>query len=261
VGVDFGVVGVQIASGFAVGAIVGMTGVGGGSLMTPMLIGWMGVPPAVAVGTDLIFAAITKGFGSVAHWRHGHVEWRILQRMILSSSLAAIATLACIAKLGNPVALVQWIRPALGVALLLTALAVLFRHKLHAVAQVSPPFKSDAAQRTATFVLGSLIGVLVALSSVGAGAIGATALMLIYPLLATRIVVGTDIAYAVPLTLIAGLGHVLLGHFDGGLLVALLVGSLPGIWLGARLSTQLPEKVLRMMLCAALTAAGVRVMS
>jgi uncharacterized membrane protein YfcA len=252
-----------IAGGFLVGAIVGMTGVGGGSLMTPLLIGLMQVPPAIAVGTDLLFAALTKGFGSLSHWRYGQVDWRIVGQMVGSSFLASLATLVVLHVWlqdndTGATAMAKAIRPALGVALLLTALAVLFRARMHAAAQRRPLFRDARSQRLATWVLGSIIGVLVTLSSVGAGAIGVTALLLIYPLLPIRTIVGTDIAYAVPLTLVAGAGHALLGHFDLLLLLSLLVGSLPGIWLGARMSTLLPERALRALLCGCLTFAGIK---
>lgn len=251
--------GAAVASGFVVGSVVGMTGVGGGSLMTPMLIGWLGVPPAVAVGTDLVFASATKGFGSLAHWRHAQVNWTIVARMIAASATGALLTLLAMSQLGNPAAIAHWIRPALGVALLLTAVAVLFRAQLYGWAKQHPFFHDDAAQRKATLALGALIGVLVTLSSVGAGAIGVTALMLIYPFIHTRVIVGSDIAYAVPLTMIAGLGHATLGHFDLSLLLTLLAGSLPGIWLGTKLSTLMPERLLRALLCGCLTFAGLKV--
>jgi uncharacterized protein len=249
-----------ILSGFGVGMIVGLTGVGGGSLMTPLLIGWLGVPPAIAVGTDLIFAGITKGFGALAHARHAQVDWLIVTRMVTGSVAGALLTLLALKFLGNTANIVALIRPALGVALLLTACAVLFRHKLHAVVAKRPLFKSSAAQATASYVLAFIIGIIVTLSSVGAGAIGVTALLLIYPLLHTRVIVGSDIAYAVPLTLVAGLGHVSMGHFDGNLLITLLVGSLPGIWIGSKLSTFAPEGLLRTLLCGCLVFAGVKIL-
>ena len=249
-----------IFSGFGVGLIVGLTGVGGGSLMTPLLIGWLGVPPAVAVGTDLIFAGITKGFGAVAHSRHAQVNWLIVRRMVTGSVAGALLTLAVLKVMGNTAQIVALIRPALGVALLLTACAVLFRHRLHALVARKPLLKSDHAQAAASYLLSFIIGIIVTLSSVGAGAIGVTALLLIYPLLNTRVIVGSDIAYAVPLTLIAGLGHASLGHFGGTLLLTLLVGSLPGIWLGSKLSTFAPEGLLRSLLCGCLVFAGVKIL-
>lgn len=248
-------------SGFGVGAIVGMTGVGGGSLMTPLLIGLLGVPPATAVGTDLVFAGVTKGFGALAHWRYNQVVWRIVGLMVAGSASTALITLWLLSGANSTQAITQWIKPALGVALLLTALAVLFRSKLLAASRAHPLFTAPRNQTLATLILAGLIGVLVTLSSVGAGAIGVTALILIYPLTATQRIIGSDIAYAVPLTLIAGLGHAALGHFDLSLLVALLIGSLPGIWLGSKLSTFVPERILRVLLSACLLFAGVKALA
>lgn len=250
----------KIMSGFGVGLIVGLTGVGGGSLMTPLLIGWLGVPPATAVGTDLLFAAVTKGFGAAAHWRYAQVDWAIVRRMVTGSVVSALITLLVLRFVGNPSHIVALIKPALGVALLLTAAAVLLRARLHAAFAKNPPFKSERAQAIASYVLAAVIGALVTLSSVGAGAIGVTALLLIYPLLATRVIVGSDIAYAVPLTLIAGLGHASMGHLDMSLLISLLIGSIPGIWLGSKLSTFAPEGALRTLLCGCLVFAGIRVL-
>jgi uncharacterized membrane protein YfcA len=250
-----------VLSGFGVGAVVGMTGVGGGSLMTPLLIGLLGVPPATAVGTDLVFAGLTKGFGALAHWRYNQVVWRIVGLMVAASVSSALLTLLGLHTLGNSTSIAHWIKPALGVALLLTALAVFFRSKLHALSRSHPLFSNERAQTAATLILAALIGVLVTLSSVGAGAIGVTALILIYPMISTHRIVGSDIAYAVPLTLIAGAGHAALGHFDLSLLVALLIGSLPGIWLGTKLSTLVPERVLRVLLCACLTFAGIKALA
>ncbi len=250
-----------VLSGFGVGAIVGMTGVGGGSLMTPLLIGFLGVPPAVAVGTDLVFAGITKGFGAFAHASYDQVVWRIVALMVSGSVSAALLTLVYLHYVGNAQNIAHYIKPALGVALLLTALAVLFRARLHALSRKHPLFSNVKAQSIATVVLAALLGVLVTLSSVGAGAIGVTALVLIYPLVSTHKIIGSDIAYAVPLTLIAGAGHAMLGHFDVSLLVALLIGSLPGIWLGSKLSSLVPERVLRVLLCACLAFAGFKALA
>jgi uncharacterized protein len=162
---------------------------------------------------------------------------------------------------GSTASITHFIKPALGVALLLTALAVLFRSRLHELSRSHPLFTNTRAQTAASLILAALIGVIVTLSSVGAGAIGVTALILIYPLISTQRIVGSDIAYAVPLTLIAGLGHAALGHFDGALLIALLIGSLPGIWLGSKLSTLVPERVLRVLLCGCLAFAGIKALA
>jgi uncharacterized membrane protein YfcA len=251
-----------VLSGFAVGLIVGLTGVGGGSLMTPILISFLHVPPAIAVGTDLLFAGLTKGVGSIAHNSLKQVNWRIAAFMAASSCVTASLTLWWM-KHHDAQALLSPIRTGLGIALLLTAVAVLYRKKLIAWAEArahAGMAHSRQQEILLTIGLGSLIGVLVTLSSVGAGAIGVTALLLIYPLLGMQKVVGTDLAYAVPLTLLAGSGHALLGHVDWPLLGSLLVGSVPGISIGAHLSKRAPERLLQTLLCACLSFAGFKIL-
>lgn len=253
------------AIGFAIGIIVGLTGVGGGSLMTPILVGGLGIPPAIAVGTDLLFASITKSFGAAAHWRMGNVAKRLLGILIVSSLTGAALAFALIHELQpNVEALNKVIKTALGVALFATAFALLirpwllkFRRTHHATA-----FAHDVQGNLwATVGLGCAIGAVVMLSSVGAGAIGVTALLLLHPALPITRVVGTDIAYAVPLTAAAGLAHASVGHLDVNLLIGLLVGSVPGILLGARLSKRVPEVATRSLLVAALSFAGVKLVA
>ena len=250
-----------VLSGFAVGAIVGMTGVGGGSLMTPLLIGAFKLHPAVAIGTDLWFAGITKSGGAWAHQRQGHVDRRVVYRLLAGSVPAALATLALMHYTGLGKNWFAGLTLALGIALLLTAVTVAYRKAWSAVGVALerwlPPRRRDAL----TVAAGAGLGVLVTLSSVGAGAIGATLILLLYPRLPAQQVVGTDIAHAVPLTLVAAIGHAWLGHVDWALLGALLVGSLPGIWLGARLTRSLPERLVRGLLCLSLVTAGVKVIA
>ena len=250
-----------VFSGFGVGAIVGMTGVGGGSLMTPLLIGAFGLAPAVAIGTDLWFAAITKSGGSWVHHRLGHVDYRVTGLLLAGSMPATVATIALMHYTGITKGWASALTVALGVALLLTAVAVAYRRVwLKVGLQLErwlPP------QRLAAFTVasGALLGVLVSLSSIGAGAIGATLLLLLYPRMATHRIVGTDIAHAVPLTLVAGIGHATLGNVEWGLLAALLIGSLPGIWLGARLTKSMPDRLVRGVLCLSLVGAGIKVLT
>jgi uncharacterized membrane protein YfcA len=250
-----------IASGFGVGAIVGLTGVGGGSLMTPLLIGAFKLNPAVAIGTDLWFAAITKSGGALAHHRHGHVDYRITVLLLAGSVPASIATIAWMHWVGlskTGMATLTW---SLGVALLLTAVTVAYRKAWHAVGLKLEGWLPARRRLVATVLSGIALGVLVSLSSVGAGAIGATLILLLYPRLPAQRLVGTDIAHAVPLTLVAGIGHASLGHVDWQLLMALLIGSLPGIWLGAQLTKTLPERLVRTLLCVSLVGAGIKVMN
>lgn len=252
--------------GLAIGVIVGLTGVGGGSLMTPILVGGLGVPPAIAVGTDLLFAAITKSFGAIAHWRVGNVARRLLVLLILASLTGAGGAFALVHALQPDIsALNRVIRGALGFALFGTAIALLIRPWLLRLRGTQTQGNGDAAQDIdghkpvwPTVLLGLAIGSVVTLSSVGAGAIGVTALLLLHPALPISRIVGTDIAYAVPLTAAAGLAHASVGHLDVTLLFALLIGSVPGILLGARLSKRVPEVATRSLLVGALGFAGAK---
>ncbi len=245
-------------SGFAVGAIVGLTGVGGGSLMTPLLVLVFGVNPATAVGTDLLYAALTKAGGTVAHGRKGHIDWTITGRLALGSIPAAALTIWVLAQLpkgSNTIGAL--ISSGLGFALLLTAIAIVFGRKLRAYAARHE--ESPLRQRhlpVITVAVGAILGVLVTISSVGAGALGVAALFFLYPRLSPVRIVGSDVAHAVPLTLVAGLGHWLLGGVDWALLGALLLGSLPGIWLGSHVSAKVPEHILRRLLASMLVVIG-----
>ena len=250
-----------VLAGFGVGAIVGMTGVGGGSLMTPLLMGVFKLNPAVAIGTDLWFAAITKSGGSWAHWRLGHVETRITGLLLVGSVPATLATVTLMHFTGVTKGWGSALTFALGIALLLTAVSVAYRRAWHAIGLRLERWLPAQRQATLTVASGALLGVLVSLSSIGAGAIGATLLLLLYPRLPAHKVVGTDIAHAVPLTLLAGIGHATLGHVEWALLAALLVGSLPGIWLGAHLTRAMPERLVRGVLCASLLGAGFKVLT
>lgn len=250
---------IAIVSGFGVGAIVGLTGVGGGSLMTPLLLSVFKLNPAVAIGTDLWFAAITKTAGSVSHHQHGHVHWRITALLLAGSIPASAATIALMHLSGLTKGWASALTFSLGIALLLTAVVVAYRQAWHAVGLKLERWIPESRKPALTIACGLLLGVLVSLSSIGAGAIGATLIMLIYPRLRSHEVVGTDIAHAVPLTLVAGIGHATLGHVDWGLLGALLIGSVPGIWIGAQLTRRMPDRFVRTLLCLALVTAGLKV--
>lgn len=244
-------------SGFVVGLIVGVTGVGGGSLMTPLLVLVFGVQPATAVGTDLLYAALTKSAGTVVHARRGTVDWRITGLLALGSIPAAAASLLILSRFDLKSASVAgFISASLGGALLLTAAALLLKGRLVKLAlqrDGEAPARRSAA---ATVLTGAVLGVLVSLSSVGAGAIGVAALFFLYPLIPSIRIVGSDIAHAVPLTLVAGLGHWWLGNVDWTLLVSLLIGSLPGITLGSHLASRMPERLLRPALATMLLVVG-----
>lgn len=244
-------------SGFVVGVIVGLTGVGGGSLMTPLLVLLFGVSPATAVGTDLLYAAFTKSGGTVAHARQGHVQWRITGLLALGSIPAAALTVLVLSQLPKQSgAMTHTISAVLGVALLLTACAILFGRRLQHYAALHDNSLLHRHINRTTVAVGAILGVLVSISSVGAGALGVAALLFLYPRLAPKQIVGSDVAHAVPLTFVAGLGHWWMGSVDWLLLGTLLIGSLPGIWIGSRLSSKVPEHVLRRLLATMLVLIG-----
>jgi uncharacterized membrane protein YfcA len=235
--------------GFIIGFLIGITGVGAGSLTTPLLIG-IGFQPAVAVGTDLLFASITKASAAWRHHRLQNVDWPILGFLALGSLPGAAAMLALlyVTKVDTH-ALAIYIRQVLAVMLVVSAVAIALHPLLrrrqppqaHAVLHVPP-------RRLPTFLFGAILGVLVALTSVGAGAIGVAVLTGLYPALLARRVVGTDIVHAIPLTLVSGLGHAGMGHVNFWLLAALLAGSVPGILIGSRITGLIPDWVLRVAL-------------
>ena len=252
---------IGILSGFGVGTIVGLTGVGGGSLMTPLLLTVFKLNPAVAIGTDLWFACITKTAGSAAHHQAGHVEWRVTALLLAGSIPASLATVALMHWTGLTKGWASALTFSLGIALLLTAVTVAYKQVWHALGLRLERWIPASRKPGLTVACGVILGVLVSLSSIGAGAIGATLIMLLYPRLESRRVVGTDIAHAVPLTLVAGIGHATLGHVDWSLLGALLIGSIPGIWIGAQLTRKMPETLVRTLLCVALVTAGLKVIA
>jgi uncharacterized membrane protein YfcA len=247
-------------SGLLVGFVVGLTGVGGGSLMTPMLVLFFGVAPATAVGTDLLYASLTKGAGVWVHARRGNVEWKLVGWLAAGSIPAAMAALVAMHFLGVDSHRVGGlITGSLGVALILTALAVLFRERLQRLGRHQAG--TDWRERhiaPATMATGAVIGALVALSSVGAGAVGVAALFWLFPLMPASRIVGSDIAHAVPLTAVAGLGHFYMGTVDWHLLVNLLIGSLPGIYFGSRLSGRIADRWMRPALASMLVLVGGR---
>lgn len=244
-----------IISGFAVGALVGLTGVGGGSLMTPLLTLLFGVSPAVAVGTDLAFASITKATGTFTHRLRGTVEWHVVRLLCYGALPSAfVATLGLKYFGGLSTEMGQIIRYSIAVSVLLTVVAILFRAKILVWMNTHPDRQLHGKKlATATIISGAVLGVLVTISSIGAGAIGATLLVILYPRMPAAHVAGTDIAYAVPLTAIAAIGHWWLGSINWELLGSLLLGSLPGITLGSMAAKAVPEKFLRGILATTLT--------
>ncbi|WP_047537304.1 sulfite exporter TauE/SafE family protein [Methylotenera versatilis] len=245
-----------ILAGFVVGMLVGLTGVGGGSLMTPILLIFFNVKAAVAVGTDLLYASITKSVGIFAHGKLGNIDWKIVRLLAAGSIPASILTLLYLKDLniasdGAVISIKFW----LGIALLLTSLSVLFRNQLAQLSKtghwINPNYTSSL-----TVILGTILGFLVTLTSVGAGALGVTALLILYPKTPITKIIGSDVAHAVPLTLVAGLGHASLGTVDYSLLGSLLIGSIPGIWIGSHLSSKVAEHWVRALLALILVYVG-----
>jgi uncharacterized membrane protein YfcA len=251
-----------VLSGFAVGFLVGMTGVGGGSLMTPLLILLFHVHPTTAVGTDLIFASVTKTGGSLVHGYNKTVDWRIVTRLAMGSLPASLVALLVIHFLTiDPGAMNALVTRVLGVTLLATALTLVFRKRLLASYSRRIGILSESQTIGFTVLTGAVLGVLVTISSVGAGALGVTALILLYPELPMVKIAGSDIAHAVPLTLVAGLGHLLSGGIDLSVLGSLLLGSLPGIMIASLFAPRLPDLALRLILAATLTVSGLRLLA
>jgi uncharacterized membrane protein YfcA len=249
-------------SGFCVGALVGMTGVGGGSLMTPLLILGFGIHPAAAVGTDLLFAAITNIFGTAVHGYTHTVDWRVVRRLATGSIPATALTLLVLSHFDLAGAqAARLISRALGAALLATALTVAFRPALTAYCNARLGEPDPCRTAFLTVVGGAALGLLVSLSSVGAGAIGVTLLLILYRRLPTPRIVGSDIAHALPLTLLAGIGHSFLGSVDVEILGSLLTGSIPGIVLGSWTTVRVPDRPLRMILAAVLLVVGGRLVA
>jgi len=249
-------------SGFGVGLIVGVTGVGGGSLMTPLLVLFFGVSPATAVGTDLLYASLTKTMGAWVHSKRGTVDWKVVGLLAMGSLPSALVTILMLKYLAlDEKTLRSVVTSVLSVALLLTAVVLLFKEQIMKIGRRRDGTMYELHHRylpTATIATGVVVGSLVTVSSIGAGVLGTVALLFLYPRLPAVKIVGTDIAHAVPLTALAGMGHLALGTVDLVLLGSLLLGSLPGIYIGSHLSAKVPERVLRPLLAMMLLIIGLK---
>ncbi|MBI3222282.1 MAG: sulfite exporter TauE/SafE family protein [Nitrosomonadales bacterium] len=249
-------------SGFLVGLIVGVTGVGGGSLMTPLLVLFFGVSPATAVGTDLLYASLTKTLGGWVHSKRGTVDWKVFGLLAMGSLPAAVVTIALLKYLAlDEKTLRSLVTSVLSVALLATATALLLKDQIKKLGRRKDGTVYELHHRylpAATIVTGVIVGALVTISSIGAGVLGTVALLFLYPRMPSVKIVGTDIVHAVPLTALAGMGHLALGTVDLVLLGSLLLGSLPGIYIGSHLSAKVPEKVLRPVLAVMLLIIGLK---
>jgi uncharacterized membrane protein YfcA len=240
-------------AGFAVGMLVGMTGIGGGSLMTPVLILLFGMNPAVAVGTDLLHAAVTKTAGSLVHGYNRTIDWSVVRRLATGSIPMTVVTMSVLSALDINSALArELINGVLTLALITTAVTLLFRDRIVRLYATRRDGLTPKHVAVLTTVVGGVLGTIVSISSVGAGAIGVTCLVLLYPKLPAARIVGSDIAHAVPLTLAAGIGHWFLGSVDLQVFLSLILGSVPGILLGSYAATRIPDFALRIVLAAAL---------
>lgn len=256
--------GLTALSGLLVGTVVGITGVGGGALMTPILVLLFGVAPTTAVGTDLLFAACTKVFGTAVHQQHGTVDWQIVRRLASGSLPAAALTLAWMQMSHANRVTDGLILHALAIALIITAIGMLAKNKLHGVGaaqRIRDVAGFRKLQSTLTWVAGAILGVLVTLTSIGAGALGTVMLVYLYPFrLSASKLVGTDLAHAIPLTLIAGIGHWYVGNVDFSLLGNLLIGSIPGVLVGSVLSARAPMRLIQAMISVVLVAVAVKML-
>jgi uncharacterized protein len=248
-----------VICGFAVGLLVGMTGVGGGSLMTPLLILLFGIHPAAAVGTDLLHAAATKTAGSFVHGFNRTIDWRVVRRLAAGSIPMTLLAIAVMSVLDiNGAAGRDLINAVLTLALAATAVVLVFRGRI--VARYAARIGALGPRQVAalTVAVGAVLGAMVSISSVGAGAIGVTCLILLYPTMPTAKIVGSDIAHAVPLTLVAGIGHWFLGSVDFAIFAFLILGSIPGILLGSYAAIRIPERALRLVLAVTLIAVATK---
>jgi uncharacterized membrane protein YfcA len=252
-------------AGLLVGVLVGTTGVGGGSLMTPLLVLMIGVSPQTAVGTDLLYASVTKLFGVSVHSFAKRVDWQIVGRLALGSLPTALVTLLWLGGQEKGALREGMIITALGIMLLLTAIAMAampWMVRRRAAEERADPVSASRLQPIGTIASGAALGVLVTLTSIGAGALGAVMLLFLYPVRLTPArLVATDLAHAIPLALLAGAGHLLMGHVDFALLGWLLLGSIPGVWFGAHFAGKLPDRVLRFGIAGVLGLVGVRLLA
>jgi len=251
-------------AGAFVSFLVGLTGVGGGSLMSPILILVFGVSPALAVGTDLWFAAVTKTVGGAAHHKLQSVDWYVVRRLAMASIPAAVLTLLWLWLFQDGELDDKPLKQLLGSALLLTAILMLLKKRIQpSLMKLRTRMSTNLRSRQRLLIMagGAVVGGLVTLTSVGAGALVAVLLAMAYPIrLSSKQIVGTDIVHAVPLTLVAGFGHSLLGNVDGWMLASLLIGSIPGIVVGSLVGGKIPEDWVRYALATMLVVSSLKML-
>src|SRR4051812_32751657 len=268
-----------VAAGLVIGTVVGMTGMGGGALMTPVLVLFFGVPPLAAVSSDLVVSAVMKPVGGVVHLRRGTVDLRVVGLLCVGSVPAAFGGVLVSRALGGGAGVEQWTKTALGVALLLAATGLIVRAYQGLVARgqraavraarregrdvpdveaaTAAPFR---LRPVSTVLVGLVGGLVVGMTSVGSGSLIIIALLALYPMLSAASLVGTDLVQAVPLVASAALGHLLFGDFRLDLTASLLIGCLPGVYLGARLSSRAPGGLVRRALALVLLASGLKLL-
>ncbi|MDD4950720.1 sulfite exporter TauE/SafE family protein [Sulfuricurvum sp.] len=254
--------GMLILAGALTGLLVGLSGVGGGALMTPLLLLFFGVAPMSAVGTDLWFAAITKIFATRVHNKHGLIDWQVVKRLWIGSLSASTLTILWMKVHPIDDSSVEFLKMTIALAVLITAAGMFFQKPLHALGRKLRTTDGEhfkKFQAPLTIMAGALLGFLVSLTSVGAGALGAVFLAYLYPLrLTPSRLIATDIVHAIPLAIFAGIGHLLIGNVNFGLLGTLLIGSIPAVIIGAMLSSRLSNVVLRVILSFVLLAIGIK---
>lgn len=257
-----------VVAGFLVGVVVGTTGMGGGALMTPVLVLFFNVPPLAAVSSDLVVSAVMKPVGGFVHLRRGTVDLRLVGWLCLGSVPSAFAGVLVARALGEGAAVQDVIRTALGVALLVAAAGLIARAYMQLVERAGrrdgrlPPAGEVPERVTVrpapTVLVGLLGGLVVGMTSVGSGSLIIIALLALYPALRASQLVGTDLVQAVPLVVSAAIGHLLFGDFSLELTTSLLLGSLPGVYLGAQLSARAPGGIVRRLLALVLLASALK---
>lgn len=251
-----------VVAGLGVGFVVGLTGMGGGALMTPLLVIVFGVDPLTAVSSDLVASLVMKPFGATVHARRGTVNYSLVRWLCVGSVPCAFAGVLVLDAVGGD-SVADTVKVLLGVALLVAATSMVVRQRItrrRAVRPVDGGQHAIHVRVLPTVAVGMLGGFVVGMTSVGSGSLMIVALLLLYPTLTAAQLVGTDLLQAIPLVGAAALGHILFGDFQAGLTTALLVGAIPGVYLGARVSSRAPDRIVRPVLIAVLVLSGAKLL-
>jgi hypothetical protein len=252
-----------VLSGAVTGLAVGLSGVGGGALMAPILILFLGVAPTTAIATDLWFAVITKSIAVGIHNKGGQVDWQVVRRLWLGSLPLAVIVAVFVIN-GTNVQRVGWLSQAIGIVIFITSIGLLISPKLLAIARekrINRPSEFKARQPLLTVIAGAVLGICVAMTSIGAGAMGSVMLLYLYPLrLKPHKLVATDIAHAIPLAFVSGLGYLFAGMVDRQMLISLLAGSIPAVVIGCYLARICSTRLLQIVLACVLLLAGLKMM-